>query len=62
MVDDVAELADPRGPVRKVQPEDRATGIFEHLGIAGGLGCDQLAEAERPFGDSEILRGRSRNL
>ena len=44
-------------PVTQVQPQDGPPVLGEHLGVAGGLGSDQLTERERPVGYLEVGGG-----
>ena len=48
--------------VGHVQPQDRAVVLGQHLGVAAGLGGDELPEGEVPTGNGEVLLGSSRDL
>ena len=43
--------------VGEVELQDRAVVLGEHLGVPGGLGRDEVAEAELPPRDHEVLVG-----
>ena len=47
----------PRPCGGEVQAEDGAAVVGEDLGVAAGLGGDELAEGERPARDREVLLG-----